>query len=50
MSDAEADEVFVVLVGDATVRFVFGDSIELTPGVVVPLQAAERTEWGFAPP
>ncbi|SPF06228.1 cupin domain-containing protein [Streptomyces sp. MA5143a] len=48
--DVEADEVFVVLAGDATVRFETGDSIELTPGVVVRLQAGERTEWEVRSP
>lgn len=43
--DVEADEVFVVLAGDATVRFETGESIELAPGVVVRLHAGERTEW-----
>ncbi|MEV3914678.1 cupin domain-containing protein [Streptomyces canus] len=43
--DVEVDEVFVVLAGDATVRFETGKSIELAPGVVVRLHAGERTEW-----
>ncbi|MFC4508089.1 MULTISPECIES: cupin domain-containing protein [Streptomyces] len=43
--DVEVDEVFVVLEGDATVRFETGESIELTPGVFVRLHAGERTEW-----
>ncbi|WP_328694296.1 cupin domain-containing protein [Streptomyces phaeochromogenes] len=44
--DVEVDEVFVVLEGEATVRFVeSGESIELAPGVVVRLYAGERTEW-----
>nr|WSZ20939.1 cupin domain-containing protein [Streptomyces canus] len=43
--DVEVDEVFVVLAGDATVRFETGESIELAPGAVVRLHAGERTEW-----
>ena len=43
--DTEADEVFVVVAGDATVRFADGESIELHPGVVVRLHAGDRTEW-----
>ncbi|MFF5359675.1 cupin domain-containing protein [Streptomyces scabiei] len=43
--DVEADEVFVVLAGDATVRFQTGESIELAPGAVVRLHEGERTEW-----
>jgi uncharacterized cupin superfamily protein len=43
--DIEIEEVFVVLAGDATVRFDTGESIELAPGVVVRLHAGERTEW-----
>ncbi len=48
--DVEVDEVFVVLAGDATVRFETGESIELAPGVVVRLQAGERTEWEVRSP
>ncbi|MDX3069179.1 hypothetical protein AB0G86_24080 [Streptomyces scabiei] len=33
--DAETEKVFVVLAGDATVRFDTGDGIGLTPGLVV---------------
>ena len=43
--DTEADEVFVVIAGDATVRFADGESIELRPGVIVRLYAGDRTEW-----
>ncbi|MBN9183823.1 MAG: cupin domain-containing protein [Microbacterium sp.] len=47
MSDVEADELFVVLSGDATVAF--SDpalpAIELRPGAVVRLQAGMRTMW-----
>ncbi|WP_055523938.1 cupin domain-containing protein [Streptomyces graminilatus] len=48
--DVEADEIFVVLEGDATVRFETGESIELTPGAVVRLHAGERTEWEVRSP
>ncbi|MGJ5828196.1 cupin domain-containing protein [Streptomyces ossamyceticus] len=48
--DIETDEVFVVLAGDATVRFDTGDSIELAPVVVVRLRAGERTEWEVRSP
>jgi uncharacterized cupin superfamily protein len=46
-TDTEVDEVFVVLAGDATVRF---DSpslpaVELAPGSVVRLTAGMRTTW-----
>jgi uncharacterized cupin superfamily protein len=47
MSDVEADEVFVVLSGDATVEFVDPalPGIELRPGSVVRLTAGMRTVW-----
>ncbi|WUP39433.1 acetate--CoA ligase family protein [Streptomyces europaeiscabiei] len=48
--DVEVDEVFVVLAGEATVRFETGESIELAPGVVVRLHAGERTEWEVRSP
>ncbi|MET9846456.1 cupin domain-containing protein [Streptomyces ossamyceticus] len=48
--DVEADEIFVVLEGDATVRFETGESVDLTPGVVVRLRAGERTEWEVRSP
>ncbi len=43
--DTEVDEVFVVLSGDATVRFDDGSTLELGPGVAVRLQAGDRTVW-----
>ncbi len=43
--DVEADEVFAVLAGDATVSLDDGSSIELTRGVVVRLHAGDRTVW-----
>jgi len=46
MSDTEADEVFVVLAGRATVEFVDeGRTLELAPGAVVRLVAGARTVW-----
>ncbi|WP_308798727.1 cupin domain-containing protein [Agromyces silvae] len=47
MRDVEADEVFVVLSGDATVEFEDAalPSIELGPGSVVRLEAGMRTVW-----
>lgn len=47
MRDIEADEVFVVLAGDATVDFESPKlpSIELAPGSVVRLEAGMRTVW-----
>jgi uncharacterized cupin superfamily protein len=44
--DVEADEVFVVLIGDATVAFDDGSpSIDLRPGSLVRLYAGQRTTW-----
>jgi len=43
--DVEVDEVFVVLTGEATLRFDDGTTLELRPGVIVRLRAGERTEW-----
>ena len=44
--DTEVDEVFAVLAGEATVRFLdSGGTVELRPGTVVRLRAGERTEW-----
>ena len=43
--DTEVDEIFVVLSGDATVRFADGSSVDLGPGAVVRLHAGEQTEW-----
>lgn len=45
-TDVEADELFVVLAGRATVRFLDEDRIvTLGPGSVVQLSAGLRTEW-----
>ncbi|GAA3680962.1 cupin domain-containing protein [Nocardioides ginsengisoli] len=43
--DVEADEVFVVLEGEGTVRFADGEVLELRPGSLVRLVEGERTEW-----
>ncbi|MGH1563969.1 cupin domain-containing protein [Mumia sp. DW29H23] len=43
--DTEVDEVFVVLSGDATVRFDDGSTLVLGPGVAVRLHAGDRTVW-----
>ena len=46
VTDVEADEVFVVLSGSATVTFeADGSTIELGPGTAVRLVAGERTTW-----
>ncbi|MDF3339319.1 cupin domain-containing protein [Mycolicibacterium septicum] len=44
--DVEADEVFVVLSGDASVAFDDGSPpIDLRPGSLVRLHAGQRTTW-----
>jgi uncharacterized cupin superfamily protein len=43
--DVEADEVFVVLEGEGTVRFEDGSEIELAPGAIVRLHEGQQTEW-----
>jgi uncharacterized protein len=46
MSDIEAEEVFVVLSGAATVEFADGaDTLTLRPGDVVRLPAGAETVW-----
>ena len=44
-TDVEADEVFVVLAGRATVEGVATEPIELAPGSVVRLTAGMATTW-----
>ena len=44
-TDVEADEVFVVLDGRATVTVEDGPTLELRPGVVGFLEAGARTTW-----
>lgn len=43
--DVESDEIFVVLSGDATLRFDDGETFDLRPGVLVKLRAGDHTEW-----
>jgi len=47
MADVEADEVFVVLAGDATVEFIDPalPPIQLGPGAIVRLVEGMRTVW-----
>jgi uncharacterized cupin superfamily protein len=44
-TDVEAEEVFVVLSGRATVRVEGGETLELGPGDVGVLEAGARTVW-----
>lgn len=44
-TDVEADEVFVVVSGSATVSFHDGETVDLSPGTVVRLRAGDRTTW-----
>lgn len=44
-TDIEADEVFVVLSGSASVSFDDGEVIELSPGSTVRLRAGDQTTW-----
>ncbi|GAA1394780.1 cupin domain-containing protein [Kitasatospora putterlickiae] len=45
VTDVEADEVFTVLSGRATVVVDGGPTLELGPGVCGVLRAGERTTW-----
>jgi uncharacterized protein len=45
VTDVEADELFVVVAGRATVEIEGGATLELEPGVVGRLQAGDRTVW-----
>lgn len=46
VTDVEADELFIVLSGAATVSFVDEDRVEhLSPGSVLRLTAGQRTVW-----
>jgi uncharacterized cupin superfamily protein len=45
VADVEADELFVVVAGRATVEIEGGPTLELEPGVVGRLQAGDRTVW-----
>jgi uncharacterized protein len=44
-TDVEADEVFVVLSGRATIEVADGPTLEVGPGDVGLLQAGDRTRW-----
>jgi uncharacterized cupin superfamily protein len=43
--DVEADEVFVVLSGSATLAFDSGETLELRTGTVVRLRAGDHATW-----
>jgi uncharacterized cupin superfamily protein len=43
--DVEADELFVVISGRATVEIEGGSVLELAPGVLGLLKAGDRTVW-----
>jgi uncharacterized cupin superfamily protein len=45
VTDVEADELFVVVAGRATVEIEGAPTLELEPGVVGRLQAGDRTVW-----
>lgn len=44
-TDVEADEVFIVLAGRATVEGIAPAPVELSPGAVVRLTAGMRSTW-----
>jgi uncharacterized cupin superfamily protein len=44
-TDVEADELFVVLAGRATVEIAGGETLELAPGVAGVLRNGDRTVW-----
>jgi uncharacterized cupin superfamily protein len=44
-TDVEADEIFVVLAGRATIEFDGGDTIDCGPGDLVALPAGAATRW-----
>jgi uncharacterized cupin superfamily protein len=44
-TDVEADELFVVVAGRATVEIEDGPTLELAPGVTGVLRAGDRTVW-----
>nr|WP_272473720.1 cupin domain-containing protein [Baekduia alba]WCB95564.1 hypothetical protein DSM104299_04313 [Baekduia alba] len=45
VTDVEADELFVVLSGRATIAFEDGPVLEVGPGDACRLQAGQRTVW-----
>ncbi|MFP3990563.1 cupin domain-containing protein [Streptomyces sp. E11-3] len=45
VTDTEANELFVVVSGRATVEVEGGDTLELAPGVAAVLREGDRTTW-----
>jgi uncharacterized cupin superfamily protein len=45
VTDVEADELFVVVTGSATIAFEDGPALEVGPGDVVKLPEGARTVW-----
>lgn len=45
VTDVEADEMFVVLSGRATIEFDYGRSLEIGPGDVAVLTEGAATRW-----
>ena len=45
VTDTEADELFVVVSGRATVEVAGGESLEIGPGDACVLRAGDRTTW-----
>jgi uncharacterized cupin superfamily protein len=45
VTDVEADELFVVLSGRATIAFEDGPTLEVGPGDACRLRAGQRTVW-----
>ncbi|MHC0432614.1 cupin domain-containing protein [Streptomyces sp. O3] len=45
VTDTEANELFVVVSGRATVEVEGGDTLELGPGVAAVLREGDRTTW-----
>ena len=45
VTDVEADELFVVLSGRATIAFEDGPALDVGPGDVCRLKAGQRTVW-----
>lgn len=48
--DVEADEVFVVLAGSATIEFDDGREVSVGPGDVMTLVQGQRTVWRVTDP
>ncbi|MFA9432530.1 cupin domain-containing protein [Egicoccus sp. AB-alg2] len=45
VTDVEADELFVVVAGRATIEIEGGDTLEVGPGDAVVLEEGARTRW-----